>query len=76
MSLLVWLPLNGDLKNRGLSNTVFTDYGVSKITTDGKIGGGCYYTNEKTLFVILRAIHASVFKLWVLSFYYFFLSLY
>ena len=26
------------------------------------------YTNEKPLFVILRAIHASIFKPWVLSF--------
>ena len=31
-----------------------------------------HYTNEKTLFVILRAIHASVFKPWVLSFFIFF----
>ena len=34
-----------------------------------------HYTNEKTLFVILRAIHASVFKLWVLSFYFFSLTI-
>ena len=31
-----------------------------------------HYTNEKTLFFILCAIHASVFKLWVLSFLIFF----
>lgn len=41
MSLQVWLPLNGDLKNQGLSNIVVTNNGAT-IDNNGKIGK-CYY---------------------------------
>ena len=43
MALQVWLPLNGDLHNQGLSNIIFTDTGVN-IDNNGKIGK-CYHFN-------------------------------
>ena len=52
MALQVWLPLNKDLRNQGLSNTQVTNYGVTLVEqsndgtstrkiTEGKIGN-CY----------------------------------
>jgi hypothetical protein len=43
MSLIVWLPLNGSLKNQGINGMTFALSGGSAITTDsaGKIGS-CY----------------------------------
>lgn len=40
MSLKVWLPLNGDLENKGVSNVNITANGAS-VNTSGKIGS-CY----------------------------------
>lgn len=40
MSLRVWLPLNGDLHNQGLSNISVTNSGAT-VNTSGKIGS-CY----------------------------------
>ena len=40
MSLKVWLPLNGDLRNNGLSNVTVTNNGAT-IDNSGKIGK-CY----------------------------------
>lgn len=40
MSLKVWLPLNGDLKNLGTSNAIVTNFSAT-INTAGKIGS-CY----------------------------------
>ena len=40
MSLRVWLPLNGDLHNQGLSDIVVTNNGAT-VNTSGKIGS-CY----------------------------------
>lgn len=40
MSLVVWLPLNGDLTNIGLSNITMTDNGAT-VSTAGKTGW-CY----------------------------------
>lgn len=41
MSLQVWLPLNGDLKNQGLSDITVTNSGAT-VNNNGKIGK-CYY---------------------------------
>lgn len=41
MSLLVWLPLNGNLNNQGIENVIVTNYGAT-IDNNGKIGK-CYY---------------------------------
>lgn len=43
MSLQVWLPLNGNLQNKGLNNINFTNNSAT-IDTSGKIGS-CYYFN-------------------------------
>ena len=41
MSLQVWLPLNGNLNNQGLSGIAFTNEGNISVDTSGKIGS-CY----------------------------------
>lgn len=41
MSLQVWLPLNGDLRNQGLSDITVTNSGAT-VNNNGKIGK-CYY---------------------------------
>lgn len=41
MSLQVWLPLNGNLNNQGLSGVTFTNEGTISVDTSGKIGS-CY----------------------------------
>lgn len=43
MSLQVWLPLRGDLRNQGISNITVTNNGAT-VDTSGKIGS-CYYFN-------------------------------
>lgn len=43
MSLKIWLPLNGDLHNQGLSNIIVTNHGAT-VDNNGKIGK-CYYFN-------------------------------
>lgn len=40
MSLIVWLPLNGNLENQGLSNVIVTNNGAT-VDNNGKIGK-CY----------------------------------
>ena len=43
MALQVWLPLNGNLNNQGLSNVTVTNNGAT-VDNNGKIGK-CYYFN-------------------------------
>lgn len=47
MSLQVWLPLNGNLNNQGLSNIIFTNNSGATVDNGGKIGQ-CYYFNAST----------------------------
>lgn len=49
MALQVWLPLNGDLHNQGLSNIVISNNGAS-INTSGKIGS-CYSFNGSNSYI-------------------------
>ena len=48
MALQVWLPLNGDLRNQGLSDYSFLTDGAT-VDNNGKIGK-CYYLNQKVLY--------------------------
>lgn len=48
MSLRVWLPLNGDLHNQGLSNVTVTDNGAT-VNTSGKIGSCYEFNNSKNI---------------------------
>lgn len=41
MSLKVWLPLNGNLENKGLDNITFSKNTGATVATDGKLGS-CY----------------------------------
>ena len=46
MSLLVWLPMNGNIINRGLSDLKFSVASTNTtVNTNGKIGS-CYYNNS------------------------------
>ena len=51
MSLLVWLPLNGNLNNQGLSPAIFSlvnsSGGLSVASTGGKISQQCYQRTKK-----------------------------
>ena len=53
MSLQVWLPLNGDLRNQGLKNMTVTD-GEATIDDNGKIGK-CYRFGTAKSFLELPA---------------------
>lgn len=47
MSLKVWLPLTGNLENKGLSEGI--NFTQSSLTySDGKIGQCAYFNNIKT----------------------------
>lgn len=52
MSLQVWLPLNGDLRNQGLSKTSITNNGAT-INDNGKIGK-CYSFDGSDDFISLN----------------------
>ena len=51
MSLKIWLPLNGSLKNQGVNPTVFTNLSASNTTssTNGKVTSNCYYNDSFTV---------------------------
>lgn len=70
MSLQVWLPLNGDLRNNGLSNVTITNNGAT-VDNNGKIGK-CYYFNGSSYIRIslpseLTSIKNSSVCAWVKS---------
>lgn len=47
MSLQVWLPLNGDLKNKGLANVTITNNGGDPVYDSGKIWNGLVCNGSK-----------------------------
>lgn len=53
MSLVVWLPLNGNLENQGLSNVTVTNNGAI-VDNNGKIGK-CYAFNNNTSYISLTS---------------------
>ena len=57
MSLQVWLPLNGDLHNQGLSNIIATNNGAI-IDNNGKIGR-CYSFDGTDDYIVLNNITCS-----------------
>lgn len=60
MSLQVWLPLNGDLKNNGLlGNTIVTNHGAT-VDNNGKIGK-CYAFDNNTSYISIQ--HNQLYKI-------------
>ena len=53
MALQVWLPLNGTLENKGLSNVTVTNSGAT-VDNNGKIGK-CYSFNGSSNFINLNS---------------------
>ena len=51
MSLLVWLPLNGDLHNQGLKGDVTVTNNGATVSDNGKIGK-CYEFNGSSSIVL------------------------
>ena len=49
MSLQIWLPLNGDLTQQGLSNVTITNNGAT-VDNNGKIGK-CYTLNGSSNYI-------------------------
>lgn len=52
MSLRVWLPLNGDLENKGLDGNITVTNNNATINNNGKIGK-CYYFNGSAQYLQL-----------------------
>ena len=53
MSLVVWLPLNGNLENQGLSNVTVTNNGAT-VDNNGKIGK-CYSFNGSSNYITISS---------------------
>lgn len=53
MALRVWLPLNGNLENKGISNVIATNTGAT-VSTPGKIGNNCYSFNGSSNWIKLQ----------------------
>lgn len=59
MALQVWLPLNGNLENRGLQNVTISNNGAT-VSSNGKIGG-CYSVgNGKTISTVVDIAAAPI----------------
>ena len=57
MALQIWLPLNGDLHNQGLSNLTITNNGAT-IDNNGKIGK-CYSFNGTDNYLVFNNLTCS-----------------
>ena len=55
MSLQIWLPLNGDLHNQGLSNVTVTNHGAT-VDNNGKIGK-CYSFNGSNNYIEIDGLN-------------------
>lgn len=60
MALRVWLPLNGTLENKGISNLQFTNEGAT-VNTAGKIGS-CYTFNNNRIYANVATDFTSQFN--------------
>lgn len=68
MSLVCWLPLNGDLNNQGLDSSVSALTASSPAYTDGKIGSCIHlngYATNTTTFNSLKNISVYSFACWL-----------
>lgn len=63
MSLQVWLPLNGDLGNIGLSDVSVTNNGAT-VDNNGKIGK-CYKFTNNNITVPINIVSTMSFACWV-----------
>ena len=65
MALQVWLPLNGDLRNQGVSDVTVTNSGAT-INTNGKIGS-CYSFNGSSSYITtdIKTSSSMSFCCWV-----------
>lgn len=57
MSLVVWLPLNGNLENQGLSNVTVTNNGAT-VDNNGKIGK-CYKFNNQYITIPITNLNTT-----------------
>ena len=53
MALQIWLPLNGDLTQQGLSNVTVTNNGAT-VDNNGKIGK-CYSFNGSSNYITISS---------------------
>lgn len=67
MALQVWLPLNGDFHNQGLSNTIATNNGAI-IDNNGKIGQ-CYSFDGTDDYITLTNINCNAWAQCSISFW-------
>ena len=66
MSLQVWLPLNGDLKNKGLLNTP-TPIATVTYSDNGKTGKKCLKSSIKAIYNVADgniSTHAMTISFW------------
>lgn len=68
MALQVWLPLNGDLHNQGLSNVTVTNNGAT-VDSNGKIGK-CYNFDGSNDFISFSNFNPSEYEEFSLSLWY------
>jgi len=60
MSLQVWLPLDGNLENKGIADVTITNNGAS-VVTDGKVGT-CYSFNGSSYVHISKPLNMTTIK--------------
>ena len=61
MSLRVWLPLNGDLENKGLDGNITVTNNNATVDNNGKIGK-CYYFNGSAQYLQLSETLGDIYS--------------